>query len=178
MLVLGATLAACAADVPAPHVVLPEQSPTGSLVADGGLPVAPEPVSAIESAPVQDVALREVALYQAVKVTLARDGAAIAASAPIIAGRDALLRVFLEPRAGYVPREVIARVQLGDGPPLEARATITSTSTDAELASTLNVTIPGDRISPGVPLSVGVYDAQPASPDDRIDLAGVGSLAR
>lgn len=164
----------CAADATAPHVLLPEASPTGSLVADAGPPTSPEPVRAIESAPVEDLALREVALYQAVKITLVRDGAAIAPSAPIIAGRDALLRVFVEPRADYVPREVIARVQLGDGPPLEARATITAASDDADLPSTLNVTIPGDRIGPGVPLSVGVYDVQP----DDAELESDGVPAR
>ncbi|UJR86128.1 M66 family metalloprotease [Sandaracinus amylolyticus] len=109
-------------------------------------------------APVGDVALREVAIYQGVKITIARDGSAVAPSAPIVAGRDALVRLFVEPRAGFVAREVVARVALGDGAPIEVRGRIQGSSTDADLASTLNLRIPGDRITPDVPISVGIYD--------------------
>ncbi|AKF10468.1 M66 family metalloprotease [Sandaracinus amylolyticus] len=108
--------------------------------------------------PIGDAALREVAIYQGVKITIAREGAAVAPSAPIVAGRDALLRLFVEPRAGFVAREVVARVELGDGAPIEVRGRIQGSSTDADLASTLNVRIPGDRITPEVPIAVGIYD--------------------
>ncbi|UJR84542.1 Hypothetical protein I5071_66210 [Sandaracinus amylolyticus] len=111
-----------------------------------------------DDTPVGDLTLREVALYQGVKVTIARDGEAVAPNAPIVANRGALLRLFVAPRSGYVPRELVARVQLGDAAPIEARATLIDVSRDDALGSTFNLSIPPAALTPDVPISVGIYD--------------------
>ena len=109
-------------------------------------------------ATISGLTLSEVALYQGVKVSIARGGSAVELNAPIVAGRDGMLRLFVTPGSGFTARSVLARVTLGSGAPLEARATISRASTDADLASTINVEIPGERLTPGVSFSVGLYD--------------------
>ncbi len=103
---------------------------------------------------VSDVRIREIALYQGVEALIARDGESLDPSVPIVAGRDALLRVFVEPLPGAAMREIVAHVELGEGEPLEARLVVRGASTRESLESSANVRIPGARIEPGVPLRV------------------------
>lgn len=115
------------------------------------------------NAPVDDLNLVEVALYQGVKITLASGGSAVSSSTPIVVGRDGLVRLFVEPAAGWVPHEVVVRVELGDGgPPIEERGYVSGPSSEADLGSTLNVTIPGERMVEGVTFAAGVYDEDPS----------------
>src|SRR5690606_6582427 len=108
-------------------VATPPAPPDAGAGTDAGAvpgpekPSAPAPAEpappACDDAPITDLVLREVALYQGVKVTLARDGEAVAPSAPIVAGRDALVRAFVQPRPEWVARELVVRVQIGEGAP-------------------------------------------------------------
>ena len=111
--------------------------------------------------PVDGLSLSEVALYQGVKITLARNGVATTPNAPIIAGREALIRLFVEPDASWTPREVVARLELGDGEPIEARGMVSGPSSDGDGASTLNLFVPGERVTSDVDISVGIYDIEP-----------------
>ena len=114
------------------------------------------------ASPVTDLRIREVALFQGVKIPLARDGAALTPNAPVVAGREALVRVYVEPGSGYVPRETIARLTLGDGMPIEARLTVTAASSEGDGGSTYNLFVPGERIAPDTRFSLGIYDPSAA----------------
>lgn len=181
VLVLAFTLSGCAAASEADLVSVGQGAPALPAAPDAGPVFVPKPLGPIaaepacEDAPVTDLTLREVALYQGVKVTLAQGGEAIAPSAPIVAGRDALLRAFVEPRPGWTARELVLRVRIGEGAPIEERALVSVPSRDEALASTLNVEIPGARITPDVELAVSIHESEPDCDRAR---AALGEPAR
>jgi hypothetical protein len=73
-----------------------------------------------------NLSISQIAAYQTVKVELARDGASVPASPSLVAGRPTLVRAFVTPGNGWVPRELSARLFLRDG---DAVATEYSVST-------------------------------------------------
>lgn len=91
------------------------------------------------------VTIKEIALYQAIKRPLMLDGMPATSDIPIVAGRDALLRVFLDVDMSH---DLTGRVFLDDDTkPIEVMQTIALTSTDAKLDSTLDFEIPGARLT-------------------------------
>lgn len=104
-----------------------------------------------------------VSLNQAVQVPLMLGGEAVSATTPIVAGRSGLLRVSVQPEAGFQPREVVARLELGKAagelPPLEQKLLVAGPSSDAELASTFNFELPGETLSPDLEFAVSLREA-------------------
>lgn len=160
VLALGAALApACATGT----------SPSGEDTAAAGIPGIttggqPPPPRLVAT---KGVTLKEIALYQGVKRPLMADGMTATSETPIVAGRDALLRVFLDVDQSH---ELVARLYLDDDDvtPLEVTQTIASTSTDENLGSTINFDIPGAKLTPTTKyrVAVGEVEAAPTSAAD------------
>jgi hypothetical protein len=92
--------------------------------------------------------VKEIALYQGVKRPLMADGKPAESKIPIIEGRAALLRVFVEIDPTFSGKDVTARVFFDKDPtPLEITKAITGNSSDDKLDSTLNFDIPGEKVS-------------------------------
>lgn len=129
----------------------------------------PDNMPPADSTLAKDVRIQEIAIYQAVKVSLMNAGEpVIARNAPVIVGKDALLRVFVAPTAGFAQRdlEIVLTLTSSEGPAASQTATqhITAASTDAELESTVNFNIPGDQITEDLQYSVSLHDVTaPAS---------------
>lgn len=112
-----------------------------------------------------DVSISSVDVYQAVKVTIAKDGSSVTPKLPLVAARDALIRVAVKPGEGFESRTLkgILRVVDQDGKALKAitdEKTIKAASTDASLASTFNFRVPGDALPLGAKLAVAITDDQ------------------
>jgi hypothetical protein len=91
------------------------------------------------------ISVTEVKLYQGIERPLMKAGAPVSSKVPIVAGRDAYLRVFY---SADKPMEVTLRLDLGDGDePLEVVAKVSGTSSQASLASSVNIMIPGARLA-------------------------------
>jgi hypothetical protein len=120
-------------------------------------PVDPQPS---DRPLISALGIREIAVYQAVKIPIVRDGAKVQTrNADVIAGREALVRVFVSPRSGWSPREVLGELRLSSGSgerTFQATLTPNAASTDAALASTLNFEIPADVLSPDTQFSVSL----------------------
>jgi hypothetical protein len=106
-------------------------SPPAAVVATSA-PSAPPTPRAAPAVP-RTFSIQDVALYQAVRVGLVKDGAAIevaARNAPVIAGRAGLLRVFFKQAfaPGEKPTKVVATLHLQDKAGAEV-ATKTDTRT-------------------------------------------------
>ena len=115
----------------------------------------------------KELRITEVAIYQGVKNTLMIDNEATPGSVPLIAGREALLRVFYD--AGSTePGEVTGQLALSNGEPILESAPFRGTSTDDDLESTLNFPIPGDRM--GDPLEYSVTLTQRGEMSVRDDV--------
>jgi len=151
-----------------------------------------------------------LALYQALKIPLMEDGQPVTSDIPIVAGRDALLRVFYRRVDDAAePKNVTVRLIMespdfmppSDAPdmeqePLDISAPLGPMSTESELGSTLNVTIPASRMLPNTEFRVALLDdweldapdnptgentsaAYPPDPDDTpasLDVQTVGPM--
>ena len=121
---------------------------------DGG------PVAMLGS-PVHGLTISDVAIYQAVKVSLVKKGAPVPMpTTPLVRSRPALIRVFVTPAAGWQARPVVARLQWGTGAPRDSMITVGAASADAMLATTINFQLTaGDLMTPGVQWSVELHEA-------------------
>jgi len=153
---------------------------------DGGVPslptrdggVAPAPVpgcnpATAPPAPARSLKISEVTINQGVSVRVAVDGTPVTnPSAPIVAGRAGVLRVFVEPLADWQAREVTVRLTL-DGDTRETRQAVMGSSEATSLTSTVNFELePGD-ISESSAVSVELLEVDPC-----LDYAGTADDAR
>lgn len=110
------------------------------------------------------VTISEIAVYQAVKVPIVKDGARVTKrNAGLAAGRDALLRVFIKPGDGFEAKALRAELRIfveGQDKPtvLKDTKTLSAASTDAAMESTFNFEIPGDKLPQGAQFLVSILD--------------------
>jgi hypothetical protein len=139
----------------------------GGCAAAGDDPVAASAPASVESAePPVDLSgprcaaeITEVAAYQSVKVSLGSgDAVTSARSAELIAGKPALLRVFLTPSgAPTAPIDVKARVVVTTADQQashDATTTLTAASNEEALTSTLDVMLPAAELTPEARVTV------------------------
>lgn len=137
--------------------------------------------------------IREIALYQTVKVTLFEDGAWVSEpSTPVIQGKKSLARVFVETESGYTRRPVRAVLTLTNGSEQEVlrdERTISTNSSDEQEDSTFNFPIEGSNIGPDTELSIAIEEVAcdgepedvegarfPASGTQALTAAAIGNL--
>lgn len=134
------------------------------------------------------VAVDDIGVYQAVKVSLVAEGERVKKpNAPVIPERPALVRVHakaLKPRSKVkVSADLHVHVDGRKDVVLSAKARTPVTLDDAELNTTYNFELPGEAIAPGASLRVVLRDdASPDTtvtyPDDGTTLPmNVGALA-
>lgn len=131
-------------------------------VADGG------PIPATEL--VKGLDLTEVRLYQGVEIKLMADGEPVADQAvPVVADRDAMIRLFVQREPDWEPREVYGRVDFenSEGNQVQQSVYVDFDSTEANLATTLNLDIPGEYLSPETEITVSLREV-----DDDADGSG------
>lgn len=148
--------------------------PVGMVPIDpnaGGAGAASEPP---EPDLASNIRIEQIALYQAVEIALARDGEPIIErNAPVVVGKDAFVRVFVEPLAGYAAREIVGVLDLyGDDPaiePLTVTKRIDAASATNDLDSTINFEIPGAWVTSNLRYAVALREAGSATsvPDAR-----------
>lgn len=134
----------------------------GTTTGNGGTTTLPgttttttEPVLQLVDAP--GVAIGQIAIYQGVKAVLMENGAPASNTVPIVAGRDALLRVFLALDGNYDGQPVTARLHIEGAPaPIEYVGPISGAPKDSTLNSTLNFDIPGSILPTGANFRVEI----------------------
>lgn len=98
------------------------------------------------------ITLRELAVYQGVKVSIMRDGMSIdppARTADVIRNRNATLRVFLDTIAPFKVRAIAARLTLVNDDGVDyysVKQKVSQSSSDADAASTFQLNVPGAKI--------------------------------
>jgi hypothetical protein len=146
---------------------------------DGTASIESAASSAEKSHLATSLAVSEVAVFQNLKVTVAKDGASVAPTLPILGGRDALVRVYVSPTGTRLPAgPVTAILEIADEAgralePLTVTKTLTAASTEAALDSTFNFNVPGASLPVGATFSVALTEAGAPSVAD-----GVASVAR
>jgi hypothetical protein len=124
-----------------------------SAEGNGGSTSTGDPVSYL-GAP--GVTINEVAIYQGLKRTLVKDGVAGPADVPVIAGRDAVVRVFYTTDGSYDGGDVIGRLTIDGFDPIDVTGALAGPSTDGDIASTVNFSVPGAQIGASTAISVGL----------------------
>lgn len=126
-------------------------------------PEDPSSRGAPRGAVLSGIAVTDVAVFQAVKVPVMTDGAAVGASArnaPVVARRPGILRVYVAPQAGWKTRDVTAELRLSTGstelPVIRETKRIGGPSTDEDPASTFNLEVPAASLPPGVSYQVAL----------------------
>jgi hypothetical protein len=105
-----------------------------------------------------------IAFYQGVEIDLMVDGAPVPLDlAPIVAGRDAMIRVFVSPHDDFEPRQITGRLWLHEGDTLlgvtEAAQQIDAESVQEALTTTINFEVSGDQIVSGMQVSIELLEA-------------------
>ena len=109
------------------------------------------------------VALTSVDLYQGIRRPLVAGGALVTSDIPIVAGKDAMVRLFYATSSGYDGQPVTARFSVNNGPAIEQTVAITGTSSQPQLGSTINLALPGATLTPGATFKVELLQPSESS---------------
>lgn len=129
-----------------------------------------------------DVRISEVSLSQALKVPLFADGAPAAdAPAPIVAGKDGILRVYVEPGDGFTRQDLIARLDLALGSGTlsqSSRKFIAGPSSDGDPRTSFNFPLGGDALVQGTRFAVVLATGDGTElPETRVPATGTREIA-
>ncbi len=133
-------------------------------------PPTPEPVVL----PVTDLVISGVTVNQSVEIPLVdADGRVEELAGPVIAGRAALLRVYVETDFLWIDREVRAELVLEQaGGATEAFEEIEDIDGDSEpgdLDTTFDFELPAESVTVGARWSVAITEVEPGQPDEDDD---------
>jgi hypothetical protein len=109
----------------------------------------------------EGVTIGEVSIYQGLKRVLAQNGAMQSSSVPLVAGRQALLRVFYTTTPERVGQTVKGRLTIdGVADPIETDVVLTAASNEADLGTTANFDIPAQLIGATFGYRVELLDVE------------------
>lgn len=142
----------------------------GSAGVDAGAPKPDDRCGPDSESLVETLRVKDLALYQSVKVPLVSAGTWVN-KGPVVQGKEAMVRMFVEPLSGYAPHAVLGVLTLRNGSEvtrLEAKLTPRSASTDADLSSSFNFTVPASALAADTTLSAAVVEEKcdPAREDN------------
>jgi len=127
------------------------------IVDDSGNPPPPTTNTLATGLPITDIAV-----YQAVKVTVVKSGNQVSKNAPVVAGRDGLVRVFVKPAAPFTHAITGVLTLTTGGVPKTFTANLTpkAASSDAAFTSTFNFNVPGASFGTDTTYLVQLKDPQ------------------
>ena len=122
-------------------------------------------------APADGVFLDEIAIFQGVKRPLMQGGSPASSSVPVVANRDALLRVYYHTDGSYNGAPVWARLTIGAGPPIDQALNLAGPSSEQSLSSTVNFDLAGALLPLGAAYSVQILQ-------DAATVSGLNAAAQ
>jgi hypothetical protein len=138
---------------------------------DPSNPVSPDaPVGPLADG----LAISEIAFFQGVKVSVFNTNKWVAQrNAPVVAGRQALVRVYVTPQASWKGGQVTAELRLVDGnnkfPVVTDTKTISKASTDSDINSTFNLQVPASSLTHGATIRVALTSTNGTTPSGPSD---------
>lgn len=123
--------------------------------------------------PVKGLHITDIDLYQAVQVPVARAGAQQSSTVPVVAGKDALLRVAYTLDSGFAPRDVQVKLIVESGgaelDPILETASVSQSTVPDTLETSINLAIPGASVTADASFRVELYEIDPAQAADGSD---------
>jgi len=118
----------------------------------------------------RNLTLKQIAVYQTVKIPVMQDGSEVAVSsrkASVIQGKSSMFRVFVTLASGWTARELAARLTVtpagGQAAQYYSRKTISASSTDSDLKTTFQIFVPPSAMSGSLRYSVEVVECSTQS---------------
>lgn len=111
-----------------------------------------------------NLTISQVAVYQTVKIPIMQNGNEVQAAArntDVVTGRAALFRVSSTVSSGWTARELSARVFIQNADTVEvfhAKATVSGSSQEADLATTFQVNVPKGKLTPNSRYAIEVVE--------------------
>ena len=135
--------------------------------------------TALDQPLAQNLAITEIALLQSMKTPIMQNQApADHSNIPIVALRDAVLRVYVQPQSGYQPHAITARARITTTGPMgtsaqvfSATATIQETTIENDLTTSFDIPIAGVALEPGSSVTVVLNDTDGDPPDTASSFA-------
>jgi hypothetical protein len=118
----------------------------------------------------ETLAITKVAVYQATEVTLLRDGALVPPNAPVVANREALVRVWVRPDPVWTARTIAGELDVTAGTSsrvAKAAREVDAASTDDDLGSTFTFALRANEVTDTAKLSVTLREANGVDELDR-----------
>ena len=118
---------------------------------------------------VDGLAVTGISAWQAVRVGVVEEGTAVSRrNAPIVAGKDTLVRVYVRPGAGWAAQEVMARLDVAHGSGTESfmeTRTVRGESREEDASSVFDFLVPGRFVTASAQISVALL-SNPGRPED------------
>ena len=140
-----------------------EPGAPGSPGTPGAPPSDPSDPETPPAPIVSGLAIKDVAVFQAVKVPVVTDGQLVSPSsrkAPVVAKRTGMIRVYVQPDGGWSARDVTAELRLvAEGtkfPIVRDTKRISGPSREEDPQSTFNLEVPGESLPAGVTFQVAL----------------------
>ncbi|MEM1031396.1 MAG: M66 family metalloprotease [Myxococcota bacterium] len=116
-------------------------------------------------APADGVGIDRISIYQGVERELMAGGAEVSTNIPVVAERDATVRVFYT-ATGSV--DALARLTIG-GQTFEASSVLSGTSQNGDLGSTINFDVPASAMALGAQYRVDILQPAAATSGNNTD---------
>jgi hypothetical protein len=117
-----------------------------------------------------NLTLKQIAVYQTVKIPVMQDGAEVAAAsrnASVVQGKSALFRVFVTLGSGWVARDLAARLTVtpsgGQAVQYYSKKTISASSVENDLKTTFQVYVPSSAMAGSLRYSIEVVECSSQS---------------
>jgi hypothetical protein len=117
-----------------------------------------------------NLTLKQIAVYQSVKIPVMQDGAEVALAsrnASVVPGRNTMFRIFATLGSGWTARELAARLTLtpAGGQPTQyySKKTLSASSVDSDLKTTFQIFVPPSAMAASLRYSVDVVECGTSS---------------
>ena len=124
---------------------------------------------------VTSLSIVKISIFQSVEIPLMADGDMVTSGwTPVVAGKSAILRVYVERQHGWLPREVEARLELSgtlveeDGILSDIKY-IEDDSLDMSVNGTFNFSLNSDQVVSDLAIRVTLYETGEAVLGDAVD---------
>jgi hypothetical protein len=150
------------AEPASPHVGVDAGSPQAPTP-DAGTPPPSPSCSPVTAPPMAARSLRitDVTINQGVSVPVVENASPVGNRwAPVVADRDGVLRIFVEPQTGWQTRDIVARLTLS-GTTREQQIRIDAASSATSLSSTINFALAPGELAENATFSVELLELDP-----------------
>jgi len=106
------------------------------------------------------VSISQIVINQGVAIAIEKNGQAVSnRNAPVVQGRQALMRVFVSPGGGFSSRTIVGRLSATGEKDQTLSKSVSGTSSQSNLGSTFNFTIPAAQMTGSMKFSVELEEA-------------------